>query len=111
MMRIASMCAFYRMSLTAVAQNRSDECSDISVASGTSHSYDPRVASMLALPQQVTIEYHRHAANQEPAAWRHGDRVRRDFDQAIFGQRLERPELGCEIFVERDGVRVFDLLE
>jgi hypothetical protein len=56
---------------------------------------------MLALLSQVTIEHHRDAANHEPAARHHGDRVRRDLDQAIFGQGLERLELGRDILVER----------
>jgi hypothetical protein len=62
---------------------------------------------MLVLLSQVSVEYHRHAANQEPGAWRHGDRVRRDLDQVIFGQRLERFELCCEILVEHDRAGVF----
>src|SRR6266513_775785 len=81
------------------------------VESGPDQSDDARGASMLALLSQVTIEYHRHAANQEPAARGHRDRVRRDLDQAIFGQGLERLELRCEILGEGDRAGVFDALE
>src|SRR5215216_7917932 len=60
------------------------------------------------LGPEVGVEGHRHVAHGEPAARCDLDAVGEQRGQAVAGQRLQAPQLRCEMAVEVDPVAPLD---